>query len=287
MDTVDLEWLRSVAELGSLSAAAKARGVSVSTVSRRLDALEAVLGVRVLERSAKGVRLTRDGRRIASLAQPALEAVAAIGRAAAALKQDGERKTVRVSATEFVVTEVLAPQIAMLQIKAPDVTLELLSEAAVVSLAERDADIAVRMTRPSGNSLFARALPAIELGAFVAPALREKLQLEADWKLPLLTYDDSYGRLPEHKWVEHVGRPTEIVVRTSSTGALLQAAVAGGGAALLPTAFARRAGLVEIEAMSKQFSRTPWITVHKDLRRLTHIRATMGWIAGSFGHALR
>jgi molybdate transport repressor ModE-like protein len=282
VDSSDLEWLRAVAERGSLSAAAKARGVSVSTASRRLDALEAVLGIRLLERSARGVRLTGDGRRIAALAQPALDAVAAIGRAATALKQDGERKTVRVSATEFVVSEVLAPNIAALQATAPVVTLELIGEAAVVSLAERDADIAVRMARPQGNSLFARALPSIELRAFAAPEIIERLKLDAAYTLPVLTYDDSYGRLPEHEWIDHIGQTTEIVLRTSSTRALIQAAVAGVGAALLPTSFARRAGLIELADMTKPFERTPWITVHQDLRRLPHIRAIMNWIAASF-----
>ena len=61
MDSADLEWLRAVGELGSLSAAAKARDVSVSTASRRLDALEATLGVRLLDRGARGVRLTAEG----------------------------------------------------------------------------------------------------------------------------------------------------------------------------------------------------------------------------------
>lgn len=282
MDSADLEWLRAVAERGSLSAAAKARGVSVSTASRRIDALEAVLGIRLLERGAKGVRLTGDGRRIAALAQPALEAVAAIGRAATALKQDGERKTVRITATEFVVAEVLAPQVAALQATAPNVRLELIGEAAVVSLAERDADIAVRMARPSGNSLFARALPSIELRAFAAPTIVERLRLNAAYPLPVLTYDDSYGRLPEHEWIDHAGRTTEIILRTSSTRALIQASVAGLGAALLPAPFARGAGLIELTEMTKRFERTPWITVHKDLRRLPHIRATMNWIAEAF-----
>ncbi len=285
LDSSDLEWLRAVAERGSLSAAAKARGVSVSTASRRLNALEAVLGIRLLERSARGVRLTGDGRRIASLAQPALDAIAAIARAATALKQDGERKTVRVSATEFVVSEVLAPHIAVLQSAAPNVTLELIGEAAVVSLAERDADIAVRMTRPQGNSLFARALPPIELRAFAAPSVVERLKLDAPYSLPVLTYDDSYGRLQEHEWIDHFARATEIVLRTSSTRALIQAAVAGVGAALLPASFARSAGLIELVDMTKPFQRTPWITVHQDLRRLPHIRATTNWIAKSFRHS--
>lgn len=282
MESTDLEWLRAVADLGSLSAAAKARDVSVSTVSRRLDALEATLGLRLLDRGARGVRLTAEGLRIAVLAVPALDALAAIGRAAFAMRSARTRQTVRITATEFVVAEILAPRVSDLSEVAPTVTLELVGEANVVSLAERQADIAIRLSRPVGNSFVAKALPPTQLGVFAAPALAARAMAEPEVPLPVLTYDDSYGRLPELTWVDALDRPFEIVMRSSSTRALLQAAQSGCGAALLPANFANRAGLVSLATLSLPLSRTPWITVHRDLQRLPHIRSIMRWIADAF-----
>ena len=66
------------------------------------------------------------------------------------------------------------------------------------------------------------------------------------------------------------------------SAAVAISAIAGIGAALLPASFARNAGLIELVDMAKPFERTPWITVHQDLRRLPHIRAIMNWIAESF-----
>ncbi len=282
MESSDLEWLRAVGDFGSLSAAAKARDVSVSTASRRLDALEAMLGLRLLDRGSRGVRLTAEGVRIAGLAVPALDALATIGRAAAAMRSAGARQTVRVTATEFVVAEILAPHAAMLRVAAPTVMLELVGEANVVSLAERKADIAIRLSRPVGNSLVARALPPTHLGIFAAPAVAARAVAEPRAALPVLTYDDSYGRLPELTWVDALDRPFEVVLRSSSTRALLLAAQTGGGAALLPSNFATRQGLVPLTTPGPPLSRTPWITVHRDLQRLPHIRSAMRWIADAF-----
>ena len=231
-DSDDLEWLRAVGELGSLSAAAKARDVSVSTASRRLDALEAALGVRLLDRGARGVRLTAEGVRIAALAVPALDALAAIGRTAETMRSADTRQTVRVSATEFVVAEILAPRLADLCAVAPSITIELAGETNNVSLARRQADIAIRLARPIGNSLVARALPPTQLDVFATPTLAERMAADSESPLPVLTYDDSYGRLPELTWVDALDRPFEIVMRSSSTRALLQAAQCGTGAAL-------------------------------------------------------
>lgn len=282
MENADLEWLRAVSEMGSLSAAAKVRDVSVSTVSRRLDALEAALGVRLLDRGARGVQLTAEGVRIAALTVPALDAVAAIGRAARAMRSALSRQTVRVSATEFVVTDILAPHLAELRAVAPGITIELAGETNNVSLAQRQADIAIRLARPVGNSLVAKALPPTQLDVFATPKLAARLAADTELPLPIVTYDDSYGRLPELTWVDALDRPFEIVMRSSSTRALLQAAQTGTGAALLPVAFARRAALVPLAALREPLTRTPWITVHRDLQRLPHVRSVMQWITHAF-----
>ena len=282
MESSDLDWLRSVCELGSLSAAAKARDVSVSTASRRLDALEATLGVRLLDRGARGARLTPEGARIATLAIPALDALAAIARTAAAMRQAATRQTVRVSATEFVVSEILAPNLSELRASAPTIMVELNGATNTVSLAQREADVAVRLSRPVGNSLVARALPPTTLDVFAAPALATRLASEVGLSLPILTYDDTYGRLPELSWIDALPRPFDIVMRSNSTRGLLQATVAGCGCALLPVAFANRASLTKLDLMQAPLARTPWITVHRDLQRLPRVRAVMRWIENAF-----
>jgi len=86
---VDLEGLALlglIEQERNLSLAARRLNVAVSTVSRRVDALEVSLGLRLVDRRSDGARLTPEGRRIAALAQPIIDQ-------AAALRRTGQRKS--------------------------------------------------------------------------------------------------------------------------------------------------------------------------------------------------
>lgn len=281
----DLADLIAIREAGTLSAAAKARGVAISTVSRRIETLEAALGLSLVDRRADGVRLTPGGLAIAEAAEPLAEQLLRVRRVADSLRKGGATVPVRISATEFVISDVLAPALDRLWHGGADFPVHLQSQADVVSLAGRDADIAVRMVRPEGASLYARRLAEIQLGFFAAPAyLAGRAPDEIDLRAErLLVYDDTYGRLPELEWITRRGLDDSVVMRTGSTRALLTAALCGAGIALLPAPFAARAQtLVEIPLPAALPTRQPWLIVHRDLRRLPAIKLIQKWIVATF-----
>src|SRR3954463_14547511 len=196
MDSNDLGWLLAVAQAGSLSGAAKSRGVAVSTAARRLDALEAALKLRLLDRRRDGVLLTRDGERIASIAASVVEGVGRLELAAAAMRGSSKGAVV-ISASEFIVSDVLAPPLPQPWARHPTLRIDIRSQGEVVSLAGREADLAVRMRRPEGASLLAKKLPTKK---FVFSPSRDYLAGRNPATLDLaserlIVYDDSYGRL--------------------------------------------------------------------------------------------
>jgi DNA-binding transcriptional LysR family regulator len=282
--------LIAIRQFGSLSAAAKRRGAAISTVSRRIEALEAALKLRLVDRRADGVRLTQHGEEIAALAEPLSEQLGRVSRAADALRAGGTLLPIRVSATEFVVSDVLAPALAALWQAGAKRPVHLQVQADIVSLAARNADIAVRMTRPEGASLIARRLPELRLGLFAAHTYlngRDPSVLVLSEER-LLLYDDSYGRLPELEWLSRSGLSEAAVMRTASTRGLLTAALGGGGISLLPAAFAHHeAGLVEIPTKRPIPPRLPWIIVHRDLQREPTIRIVHRWIVETFTALVR
>jgi DNA-binding transcriptional LysR family regulator len=284
MHPPDLRLLLDVRSAGSLSAAAKRSGIAISTLARRLDALEASLKLRLVDRRMNGARLTSDGERIAALAVPVVDGLDRVTRAAAAMRHSAAREAVTVSATEFVIADVLAPAVPLLLSRHRNLALTLRSEAAVVSLAARAADIAVRMSAPEGNSLFGRKLAEQHLGLFASPAYlagRDPAALDLAAQC-LLVYDDSYGRLPELDWLHAGGLDSAVAFRTSSTRALLAATIAGAGIGLLPVVHARAAELAEVPAPMPLPGRAPWLLVHRDLRRVPAIRIVMTWIEEAF-----
>src|SRR3954447_10024444 len=260
MDGNDLGWFLPVAQAGSLSGAAKSRGVAVSTAARRLDALEAPLKLRLLDPRRDGVLLARDGDRIAAIAASVVEGVGRLELAAAAMRGSSKGAVV-ISASEFIVSDVLAPSLPQLWARHPTLRIDIRSQGEVVSLAGREADLAVRMRRPEGASLLARKLPAQKLGLFVCRdylAGRNPATLDLGAER-LIVYDDSYGRLPELDWLSLFDLNRAVVARTSSTRGLLNAAIAGAGVVMLPISFAGRAGLIEVTPPVPLKSRTPWL----------------------------
>lgn len=284
VDSEDLKLLLMLDERGSLSAVAKPLGLAVSTIARRLEGLETALGLRLLDRRANGVRLTADGSRIAALAAPLVEQAAQIGRAAAALGASSAAGSVTISATDLIVTDVLAPALPQLWQMAPGLCVTLRPQGEVVSLAAREADIALRMSRPEGASLIARRIFEIDLGCFASAgylAGRDPASLRLEDER-LLIYDDSYGPIAELDWVAKAGLTSAVALRTGSTRALLQATEAGAGIALLPVPFAQAAGLIAVPLALAVPPRPVWLLTHRDIRRLPAIRAAHRWIAAAF-----
>lgn len=254
-------------------------------MSRRIETLEAALGLQVVDRRTDGVRLTEAGLAIAEAAAPIGEQLLRVERVAESLRDGAKSVPIRISATEFVVSDVLAPALDRLWAEGADFPVHLQSQADVVSLAGRDADLAIRMVRPGGASLYARRLADIRLGLFastdyLAGRAPDRIDLSAE---RLLIYDDSYGRLPELDWITRQSLAGAVVMRTGSTRALLTAALASAGIAMLPVPFAARAGsLVEVALPAQLPLRQPWLIIHRDLRRLPSVRLVQEWIVSAF-----
>jgi len=285
MEWNDLAYLLAVAQTRSLSGAADQLGVATSTVARRIAALERALGLRLVDRRPDGALLTEHGRRVAGLAEGVGREVAEVERAAASLRQGAWTEPIRISATEAVVSDVLAPALPRLWKRDPTLRVDLVVQPEVVSLAQRQADLAIRMARPSGDSLVMRQLGTIRLGLyasrdFLAGHRPASLDLT---RARLLLYDESYGRIPELEWVREADLAGAVWMRTASTRALLRAAVSGAGIALLPEVFAaRERTLVPIPAPQPIPPRTPWLLVHRDLRPLAPVRSVCAWVVASF-----
>lgn len=280
MDWDDIRVFEAVAGAATLTAAARRLNIGVATVSRRIDALELRLGLRLIDRSPEGVRLTAEGAALIDAVRSAASAMDGVRRRADALKA-GEMHPIRVSATEPIAAELLAPALPELIRRLPKIRIDLSVTTEIVSLALRNVDIALRLAKPRGDSLLVQRLPPIRLGlyathAYLGRSTPESLDLRA---ARLLTYDDSYGPIAEVAWVQAMGVSESSRIRSSSTRALLQATLAGAGVGLLPEIFARQyAELVRIPTPAPIPDRDIWLMSHKDLKRSPNHRIVRAWI---------
>lgn len=170
MDTLDWTLIRSflaVAEAGSLSAAARATGISQPTLGRHVQAAEAALEIALFARLAQGLVLTDAGQALLPTARAMRQAAAELALTAKS-QGVGLDGTVRVTASRVVAHFLLPPILARLRAEEPGIEIELVPSDTSENLLFGEADIALRMYRPTQPDLVARHLCNLPLGLYAA-----------------------------------------------------------------------------------------------------------------------
>lgn len=159
---VTFDWNRTraflvTAEEGSLSAAARALGMAQPTLGRQVSALEEELGVALFERSARGLALTPAGLDLLEHARAMGTAAGRLSLAAAGRSQEVEG-LVTITASDIYSAWLLPPILARLHARHPAIEIEIVATNSLRDLRRREADIAIRNTRPTDPELVGRWL---------------------------------------------------------------------------------------------------------------------------------
>lgn len=158
--SVSFDWNQAraflvTAEEGSLSAAARALGLTQPTLGRQVSALEEALGVTLFERIGRSLSLTQAGLELLDHVKSMGEAANRISLAASGQSQDIDG-TVCISASDTASAYLLPPILKRLRKSAPGIEVEIVATNAVSDLQLREADIAIRHVRPEQPDLTAR-----------------------------------------------------------------------------------------------------------------------------------
>jgi len=284
MNWDDIRIFMIVADTGSLSAAADALGVSIATVSRRIDALETQLGRQLMSRGRHGITLAPLGLQLLESAGSLRDGFGKIDQFMQSVESQEGQAPVRISATEPVIAEFLAPYLSDLD---DGLNIDLISTSSLADLARLDADIAIRMFRPNSPGLFTQKLGVIEMGLFASQAyLSGRAPEDVDPRREkLLGLSAVYGDIPEVRWVREQGLSDAVVMTSSSTAALIRAAVADNGVVLGACVICLAAGLIEIPALEVP-ARELWLVSHADARKSPHIADVKAWVSASIRKAL-
>lgn len=276
MNWDDLRVFLAVARAGRIAAAARMLGVEHSTVARRIAALEADLGVALFYRTAGGYRLTAEG-------EAALAGAEAMEKGALALggriqEQAGTLAgRVRIAILDELASSWLVPHLPAFRARYPRIELQVLVGIAQLDLARGEAELAIRTPRPRQSGLAAVRLATVSTGLYVSRARLggKRLHVDASSRgLELLVYSAAYHHLQSQPWFQPVLASSTIVMSTNSSHALLAAARAGAGIAVLPRFMAP--GHDDLVAVSDDVSPRDemWLVTHPEFRRDPKVRAT-------------
>lgn len=278
----DLEAALALARAGTLSGAARALSVEHTTVGRRLAALEAALEVRLFDRTPAGYVLTEVG-------TAALEHARAIEEQAFALERTVMGRdarvvgTVRVTALDPFIDDVLLPNLSRLTSAYPDLQLIACSDLRVRNLSRREADIGIRYAAPTQPDLVGRRLSGVASALY---ASREYLERRGVPRSPAqLAGHDLVGVAPElaqaseAQWLARHGRGARVSVRVASVAANLAAIRHGLGLGIHACHVAdRERGVVRVwpeVLLHEEY----WAVVHVDMARSTRVRAVLDFLS--------
>jgi len=233
-----VEVLVAVIETGSFIRAAEALGLSDSGVSRAVARLEARLGVRLIERTTRSLRLTDEGGRFYAEAAPLLAQLSDAATALTSTRQ-AVRGRLRVEMDPFFSRLVLAPRIGDFLDRYPELLLELVTTAAPADLVAHGFDLGIRFGEPAGTGLIVRKLLETRILTVASPFYLERYgrpTRPADLaKHACIQYRDPQSRRP-FDWEFRRGRETLPVavlgpLTVTDVGTMLGACLAGTGIA--------------------------------------------------------
>jgi DNA-binding transcriptional LysR family regulator len=281
MDWDALQVFLTVARTGRISAAAKRLGVEHTTVSRRLSALEADLGVPLFYRTTTGYLLTAHGQNVLSNAETMERAALAV----AARAREGSGAVVgrvRIAIPPEMASHWLAPQLNIFRTKHPQIELQILVGTRQRDLTRGEAELAVQSPNPRQQGLIGLRIGRGRMALYASTDLLAGKTLRVDSlstfpDMPLLAYTPAFHLLQAEKWFQPILAAANFALRTNSTHALLAAARAGVGIAVLPRLVARGEG--KLVAVSDDVAAPEvWLITHPEFRRDPKVRVTADFL---------
>lgn len=278
LDWDELRTFLAIARSHTLSGAARDLGVRQSTMSRRLDALELHAGVRLLQKTPTGYVLTHAGE-VALAHVERMEQEALAVELTVAGHDERLEGTVRLTTVGALAISLLPPVLASFRARYPHITVEVVTETRVLSLARREADLSLWPERSMGNELIARKVSEIPYGLYASPDYLAR-NGTPDFTAGAPGHDvilrqDIDRSYPDMVWMASLTGQAGVALRTGNTDLQLAAAVAGVGLAALPDPLAVNRALTRLSVAGPNPRRELWLAVHHDTRRTPRISALM------------
>lgn len=266
----------AVVREGGLSAAARRIGVTQPTAGRHIRALEKSIGTILFTRSPHGLAATEAALALLPHAEAMAAASDALARASSG-EARGERGTVRLTAGEMMGCEVLPPMLAEFSLRYPKIHLELTLSNRNLDLLRRDADIAVRMVRPTQTALIARRVGVISVGLFAHRRYVETFGLpkgpEEISRHCLIGFDRDTDIIDSASDPAIRLTREQFRFRCDSVAGQLAALRAGVGiGACFVTVGQRSPDLIRVLEHRLSFQREVWLAIHRDARSTRRIR---------------
>lgn len=285
--SVKFDWNRAraflvTAEEGSLSAAAKALGISQPTLGRQVAALEEELSTALFERGGRGLELTQNGLELLAYVRAMGEAASNLSLAATgrATSIEGE---IAISASEITAAYILPPILHKLRDQYPGIRINLVASNEASDLRRRAADIAIRNFRPTEPDLIARKVGEFSAALYATPEILATLpsplseELQEGRFIGFLSNNEAYRSALATRGIKL--KEAHFVARTDSHLVHWQMTRAGIGIGMMPVEIGDAEPCVEKVFEDKVFGGDVWLVSHRELRMNLRVRTVFDFLA--------
>jgi len=281
----DVRFFLAVARAGSLSAAARALRVGHVTVGRRITLLEQRLGVTLLNRTPDGFATTSAGEAILRQCT-AMETAALDLERIAAGRDMLTTGLVRVTTTEAIAYQLVAPVIAALRRAHPELQVDLIVGVRSLDIARSDADLAVRLARPSASDLVCRRLGNVGFSLYASKRYLAKSGTPKRGQglggFDLISFTGAPAAMSPFFMGESLDG-ARVALRCDNPLIQLKAAADGAGIAELACFLGDSSPeLVRVWPNEAPARRTAWLILHQHLRRSARVRTVSAAITEAF-----
>ncbi len=277
-----LQSFLAVAKAGSYSGAARVCGHSQPTIGRHIRQLQEQLGTVLFQRGERGYVLSQTGTALLEHAR-AMQAAAARVSLVAEGRTEALCGTVRITASEMMASYTLPAMLGDLLRLQPGLQIELVATNSQENLLLREADIAVRMARPTQQDLIARHLGEVSLGLFAAQSYLERAgvpQGAADIMAhTVLGYDRDETIIRGMTALGVPVRREDFAFRIDDQAAYLEALAAGVGIGATQVMLGKAKGLVRVLPDLPIPPLPVWLTAHEELRTSARVRCVFDFLA--------
>lgn len=275
MDWNDLRYFLAVARTGSLTHASSELKVSQSTVSRRIAELEESLSMTLFQRHQTGYFLTDEGREVLQHAELVEDSVMGLERGVAGLDKNPVG-TVRLATSENLATDLIIPALPSFRDSYPGISLEIITSTVTAELGRSEADIALRVVRPTRGNLKVRRVGHMTYSVYGSREYIERhpyVDGEPLGGRHFITWGDSHAFMPAAAWLSREYPNCKIALTTSSLPSQIAAVRAGLGLAVIPDFLTVKDDFIRVIPSDQMFSAEVWLVTHADLVASARVRA--------------
>jgi len=281
MDWNDLKYFLAVARNGSLTQTSSDLKVSQSTVGRRIAELEQGVGMTLFQKHQTGYFLTDEGRAILQYAEAVEDSIISLERSAAGLDKT-PTGTVRLATSENLATDLIIPALPAFRQTFPGICLEIITSTATAELDRREADIALRVVRPTRGNLKVRRVGRMTYSVYGSREYIERhpvIEGEPLGGRHFIAWDDSHSYMPAAVWLSKEHPDCKIALVTSSLPSQIAAVRAGLGLAVIPDFLTVKDDFIRVVPSDQMFDAEVWLVTHADLVASGRIRAVSDFLS--------